>query len=444
MKRKTNSFKPLRSLLLTGLLAAPMLAFNATAQNSDSHWSPLDVTDDGNGPYAYFEDSNNWDSAAVPDYTNATSGYVRTMVNQAVGSYVTCVITNSHFLYQIMIGAGGGGYVVLTNGASVVSGVNNPAWNFGNIWTGLGFPNGPSTISIGPGCRFTTGDHLWVGQGTANGGPNYVIINGGTLDVHGQLGVGWNGGTNYITLQNGGHAVLNTWASQTLGAPGNLNGYGVMNIADNTSSVIVTNNQTGQFAVLTNNNQLLAYGGAGVVTWTYNPSLNITTISAVAPVDPNTPVIVAQPTNAIVSPGATASFHVQINNVTCNYQWYFNGNPLTDGGAISGSKTATLSVSGVAPAQSGNYFVIATNTAHADHFVQSSSVSLSSMGLNLYPVITINGVPGNTYAAQWSSSLNPAVWTTFSTVTVNSFGPLYVVDTTSPMAVTRLYRIVQQ
>jgi hypothetical protein len=330
---------------------------------------------------------------------------------------------------------------MLTNGANVTSGVDFGA---GNIWTGVGFPNGPSTISIGPGCRFTTGDHLWVGQGTANGGPNYVIVNGGTLDVHGQLGVGWNGGTNYITLQNGGHAVLNQWAGQTLGAPGNLSGFGVMNIADNTSSVIVTNNQTGYFNTLVTNNQLIAYGGAGTVTWNYNPSANITTITAVAPVDPETPVIVAQPTNAIVSPGATASFHVQINNVTCNYQWYFNGNPLADGGAISGSKTATLTVSGVSTAQSGSYFVIATNTAHADHFVQSVSVSLSSMGLNLYPVVTINGVPGSTYVSQYSASLSPANWIPFATNTANSFGPIYVVDTASPRAVTRFYRVVQQ
>ena len=445
MKRKISSFQPLKSLLLAGLLAAPMLAFNVMAQNSDSHWSPLNTFTDGSGnTAAYFEDPGNWDSAAVPDYTNTTSGYVRSMVTQTVGSYVTCYITNSHLLYQIMVGAGGGGYVVLTNGASVTSGVNDPAWNFGNIWTGDGFPNGPSTISIGPGSRFTCGDHLWVGQGTGNGGPNYVIVNGGILDVHGQLGVGWNGGTNYITLQNGGHAVLAQWAGQTLGAPGNLNGFGVMNIADNTSSVIVTNNQTGFFSGLTNNNQLLAYGGAGVVTWNYNPSANITTITAVAPVDPETPVIVAQPTNVIVSPGGTASFHLQINNVTCNYQWFFNGNPLTDAGGIHGSQTATLTISGVTTAQSGSYYAMATNTAHADHFVQSASVSLSSMALNLYPVVTINGVPGSTYAVQWSPSLTSPTWTTFSTVTANSFGPIYVVDTASPLAVTRFYRVVQQ
>jgi hypothetical protein len=436
MKRNISSFKPLRSLLLAGLLAAPMLAFNARAV--DYHWSPTVVTDGT----AYFADPNNWDSVLVPGYTNGVET-IRTMINTTAAA---CIITNDTTLYQLMAGAGGvggGGDVLITNNAKVTSG-----WDviggFGNIWTGVGFPNGPSTLTIGPGCRFTTGDHLWVGQGTGNTGT--VLIDGGILDVHQQLGVGWNGtgGTNYITLQNGGRAFLNTWAAPTLGHPGN-NSTGIMNIADNSSYVVVTNNQTSQFSGLTNNNQLIAYGGAGTVTWNYNPVLNITTIHAMAPfINGVTPVIAAQPTNVVLSPGGTASFHVQVVNVPVNYQWFFNGNPLADGSGISGSQTATLTISGVATAQLGSYFVMATNTTHADQFVTSTSVSLSSMGLNLYPVVTVNGVPGSTYAAQYTASLTSPNWITFATITVNSFAPQYVVDTTSPMAVTRFYRVIQQ
>jgi len=450
MKRKISSFQPLKALLL----AAPMLACNARAQNTDSHWSPsTDVFPDGNGGlYAYFADPANWDSGVVPEYTHSNGGSVRVMLNQSVGAHVTCVITNDTHLYQLMAGAGGGGDLVITNGANVTVGWDQPAWDvvggFGNIWTGVGFPNGPATLYIGPGCHFTTGDHLWVGQGTNNGSPaqGTVIIDGGILEVHGQLGVGWNGtgGTNYITLQNGGRAFLNTWAAPTLGHPGN-NSTGIMNIADNSSYVVVTNNQTSQFSGLTNNNQLIAYGGAGTVTWNYNPVLNITTIHAMAPfINGVTPVIAAQPTNVVLSPGGTASFHVQVVNVPVNYQWFFNGNPLADGSGISGSQTATLTISGVATAQLGSYFVMATNTTHADQFVTSTSVSLSSMGLNLYPVVTVNGVPGSTYAAQYTASLTSPNWITFATITVNSFAPQYVVDTTSPMAVTRFYRVIQQ
>jgi hypothetical protein len=445
MKRKIKCFQPLKSLLLTGLLAAPLLAFNALA--NDNHWSPVNTLTDGNGnQYAYFDDPSNWSLAAVP--TNGDGN--RVIINGTLGTpgtYVSCIITNSmNDLYQLIMGYDGtvgGGNLIVTNGAQVSFGVG------AGQWTGVAFPNGPSSLYIGPGCSFTCGSHLWVGQGTNNGNPatGTVIIDGGTLSLpSGQLGVGWNGtgGTNYITLTNGGRAFLSQWASQTLGQPGN-NSVGIMNLADNGSYVVVTNNATGYFSTLVANNQLIAYGGQGAVTWNYNPSLNITTIHATAPTNQYTPVITAQPTNQVVALGGTASFHVQISNVPVNYQWLFNGNPLADGGGISGSKTATVTITGVTLAQIGSYSVVATNTTHLDQYVTSSSASLSSSGINLYPVITINGVPGSTYVTEYATSLTPPVaWTPFATNTVGSFAPVYVVDTTSPMAVKRFYQVIQQ
>ncbi len=43
------------------------------------------------------------------------------------------------------------------------------------------------------------------------------------------------------------------------------------------------------------------------------------------------------------------------------YQWKFNGTNLTDGGNISGSQTATLTLSGIAANQTGSYTVAVTN-----------------------------------------------------------------------------------
>jgi len=445
MKRKISSFQPFKRLLLAGLLAAPMLAFNAMAV--DNHWSPSDIFTDGSGnQYAYFNDPNNWSLAAVP--TNSDGN--RVIVNGTLGTpgtYVACIITNSMSDLQQLImgydGTVGGGNLIISNSAQVSFGVAS------GEWTGVGFPNGPSTLYIGPGCFFTCGSHLWVGQGTNNGNPaqGSVIIDGGTLSIpNGQLGVGWNGtgGTNYITLTNGGRAFLSQWAAPTLGLPGN-NSLGIMNIADNSSYVVVTNNAIGFFNTLVTNNQLIAYGGLGKITWSYNPLLNITTINATAPTNQFTPIITAQPTNQVVALGGTASFHVQISNVPVNYQWMFNGSPLTDGGGISGSKTATLTITGVTLAQIGSYLVIATNTTHLDQYVSSSSAALSSSGINLYPVITINGVPGNTYVTEYTSSLTPPVtWTPLATNSVNSFAPVYVVDTNSPMAIKRFYHVVPQ
>ena len=442
MKREINSSLALRALLVACLLAAPNLIFNAMAAEVDNHWSPFVVMDDGNGPYAYFADPDNWDQAVAPTYTNALGAYMRVMDNQTVGSYVTCIITNDVNLYQLMIGAGGGGDVVITNGAQVTAGVG--MYGGPNQWTGVGFPNGPSTLTIGPGCSFTCGDHLWVGQGTDNGTPNSVIINGGSLYVHGQLGVGWNGagGTNYITLMNGGKAFLAQWASQTLGQPGN-NSLGIMNLASNDCFVYITNNYVDSMNTLITNNQIIAYGGAGTILYGYDPVKNLTTLSAIPPTNAYTPIINAQPTNVVTSLGSTVAFHVGIANPPVNYQWLFNGNPLSDGGGISGAQTDTLTVSGVTPANIGNYTVTATSTVQMDQIATSRTVGLNSTGINLYPVITILGIPGDIYVTSYSTTVN-GTYIPFATNTIGSFAPFYLVDTNTPMSVTRFYKTVQQ
>lgn len=449
MKKKINSYKCLKWLLLAGLLAAPMLAFNAKAQTEDNSWAPsTDVLmDASNNPYAYFNDPNNWSDFFVPVYLDTTTGLnQRAIINGSVGSYVTCIITNDTDLYQLIMGdsGAGAGNLIITNGANVTLGIPS------GQWTGVGFPNGPALLYIGTNCTLTIGSHLWVGQGTNNGNPatGTVIIDGGTLSIpSGQLGVGWNGngGTNYITLTNGAKLNLSQWAAPTLGYPGNANSLGIMNIADNNSLVTVTNNALGYFNTLITNNQLIAYGGLGKIQYAYNPSLNVTTISAIAPPDPNTPVITSQPTNVIASVGGTGSFNVQISNVPVTYQWMFNGNPLTDGGGITGSKTATLSISGINTAEMGVYSVAATNTTHLDHYVVSTNATLSSIGISFYPVVTVNGVTGSTYVGQYTTSLTPPVtWIPFVTNTAGSFAPMYFVDTNSPMSNKRFYNIIQQ
>ena len=439
MKTKINFSRPLKALLVAGLLAGTTVAFNAQA--TDIHWVPQAIYfDDLNNPYAYFDDTANWDLGVLPSflYTNSVDGSTQTERVMDNTSLVTCVITNDVELFQMMFGSGGGGNVVVSN-ANVKTGWGT--YGGGNQWTGVGFPNGPSTLTIGPGASFACGDHLWVGQGTGNQGD--VIIDGGTLYIRGQLGVGWNGtgGTNYITLTNGGKAYLSTWAGSTLGLPNN-NSLGIMNLASNNCFVIITNNQTSFFHTLVTNNQLIAYGGAGVISWAYDPVKNLTTISAAPPVNQYTPQI-TQPTNVVTSLGSTATFHVDVSNPPVTYQWLLNGNPLSDGNGISGATTATLTVSGVTSASVGGYSVKVTSTAQLDQMVTSKAAGLSVTGINLYPVITILGVPGNTYVTSYADTVN-GTYTPFATNTLNSFAPFYLVDTATPMSVKRFYKTVQQ
>ena len=439
MKTMVKSSRMFKALLLAGLLAAPTPAFNAMA--ADNHWSPLDVMNDGNGPYAYFSDPNNWDAAVVPDYTNSAGATVRVMVSQTTA---TCIITNNANLYQIMIGAGGvggGGNVVITNGAQVTAGVGS------GQWTGVGFPNGPSTLCIYAGSSLTLGSHLWLGQGDANGGPNTVTVDGGTLNIpSGQLGVSWNGGagTNYLVITNGGTVNCGQWSSQSFGYPGvSAANIGILNLADNASHLVINGNQTASFNILVTNGQFLAYGGLGTITYTYNPALNVSVVSATAPVDANTPIFSTQPTNTIVGLGAPATLHAHVSNVSVNYGWMFNSVPLADGGGISGSHTANLTIASVTSSNTGNYSVVATNQNFASEFTLSTTAALSADSFNLYPVITINGVQSDTYVVQYATSLTPPVtWIPLATNTLGG-SIQYVIDLNSPLSMQRFYRVVQ-
>ena len=445
MKRKKNSYQPFKSLLLAGLLAGPMLAFNAMAQTrEDIAWSPLDTAIDENGnTFAYWDDGNNWAGGVVPVLVDPN--VANTYYCAGYNSTVFCIVTNTTQVTevgQLFCGFGGPGTLVISNNAHFQAG-----FVFGSQYTGIGFNGGPGTLIVEPGADFTCDSHLWVGNGLNNQGT--VIINGGTAHVLQQLGVSWNGigGTNYIYITNGASLYLAQWASSTLGYPGNtITNIGIMDIGAN-SQVVVTNNQLSFMNLLITNHQLIAFEGLGTISAVYNPSANITVLTGLAPAGSDTPVFSLQPSNSIVALGGTATLTAAASPAT-GYQWLFNSAPLADGNGISGSKTATLTIANFSAAEAGNYTVTATNTGAASqndrNYATSQPVSVSADSFNLYPVITVNGVNGNTYISQYATSLTPpVVWTSFSTNTIGA-GALQVVDTASPLSMQRFYRVIQQ
>ncbi len=75
------------------------------------------------------------------------------------------------------------------------------------------------------------------------------------------------------------------------------------------------------------------------------------------------PVIVLQPTNQAVLPGAPASFSVAaIGDTPYFYHWQHSGTNLISGATFSGVTTSTLAISSVSPANAGVYSVIVSNS----------------------------------------------------------------------------------
>jgi hypothetical protein len=78
------------------------------------------------------------------------------------------------------------------------------------------------------------------------------------------------------------------------------------------------------------------------------------------------PAITGGPSSLTNNAGTTASFSVTNTGSASVYRWYFNAtNLLTDGGYVTGSATATLTISNVLGANSGTYSVLVSNAASA-------------------------------------------------------------------------------
>jgi hypothetical protein len=95
------------------------------------------------------------------------------------------------------------------------------------------------------------------------------------------------------------------------------------------------------------------------------------------------PSITTQPQSLTNIAGTAATFSALVaGSAPLGYQWQLNGLSLADNGRISGSRTNTLAISSVQPADAGSYTLVATNAGGAI--------------TSLVAVLTVNGPPGIT------------------------------------------------
>lgn len=180
-----------------------------------------------------------------------------------------------------------------------------------------------------------------------------------------------------------------------------------------------------------------AGAGAGALTWAKTNWL-----LTVYP--PTAPFLVAQPQNAAVAAGQSATFTVGVGgSASLSYQWYFNTNT-----PVAGATNSALTLLGVQPANAGAYSVLVTNLAGsvastnaylsvavtAPARPEMSGVVFTNGTFNL----TVSGDPGHDYIIQ--SSTNLADWTAIFTNPLPAL-PFVWSDSAASNFPQRFYRI---
>jgi hypothetical protein len=131
----------------------------------------------------------------------------------------------------------------------------------------------------------------------------------------------------------------------------------------------------------------------------------VLTVSSTVPVN-TAPVITSHPISQTVDTGATVTLQGSASGVPApTYQWNKNGAPLP------GATTATLTLSSVTAAESGNYTLVASNVAGG----ATSNVAVVTVNApgGPAPVFTLQPVsqtasPGHTVVLTASASGTPA------------------------------------
>jgi|GEM_PF-1135958 len=123
------------------------------------------------------------------------------------------------------------------------------------------------------------------------------------------------------------------------------------------------------------------------------------------------PAFVVQPADQSVVVTSNASFGATLTGaLPMSFQWFFNGAPLVDDGRISGSTTASLTVSNITTADAGGYTLAATN------FLGSASSAAAVLNVLVPPTISTQPI---------GRSVPPGLPTTFSAAATGNPAPSY-------------------
>ena len=163
---------------------------------------------------------------------------------------------------------------------------------------------------------------------------------------------------------------------------------------------------------------------------------------------PEAPAIVTQPASLTVTNGNPAAFTVQATgSPALHYQWQLNATNLSDGGNISGSSSAALTVTAAGANDAGSYDVIVNNSYGS---VTSSVVTLnvvfffaSAAQSGSAVTFTWQSTTGVSYQVQYTTDLSSSNWLNLGAPIIATNSVTTASDNLGPDP-QRFYRIIQQ
>ncbi len=214
------------------LVCVAAILLMASIASAATGWNPA-----GNGivPPA----TGDWGVGA--NWTNDVPGVNDPKAVFNVPGAAEAVVTDSQTLTDLVQGDGGdGGVIRIQNGGSLTT---------TGGWAGIGYDSTAHMIVEGGG-TMNFGGHSWIGfLAGANG---TVDINGGTVNVAGMFGLGWEGGDGYVNVNDGGLLALS-----------NIHGDGSTSIKQNS---LLSINGTGQVTLPGDFEGVIAsYAAAGLI-----------------------------------------------------------------------------------------------------------------------------------------------------------------------------------
>ena len=221
--------------------------------------SATTVWDAGGGVPANWNVVTNW-TAGVP--MAGGDGPTKAVFNRS--GRAECEVSDARELGQLVQGDNGPGGVIRIRGGGSLS--------TGNNWTGVGY-NRDARMIVETGGALNCGSHLWIGFGAP--GVGRLEIAGGTVNVAGQFGLGWNGGTGHLSIADEGR--LNLAQLDTLQS---ISGASSVDIG--TGSIVIQGDRTSTVQGYIAAGKITGFGGSGTPVVDYNIShVGKTTVTAI-------------------------------------------------------------------------------------------------------------------------------------------------------------------